>query len=272
MIRKGYIYHLVWVLDVKAESLTIQSILMVNEFPDVFPDELPSLPPEREIDFAIDTLPDTQPVSSPPYRIAPAKLKELKEQLRDLLEKGFIRPSTSPWGAPVLFVRKKYDSLPPLTNLTQKETKFQWTNACERSFQALKDRLTSAPVLTLLEGTDGYAIYCDSSGIGLGCKLMQHVKERQYEDHVLAHYIDISPQKENTSFEITGDGFLRYRGRLCVPNVAGLHHQVMREAHYSRYSIHPGVTKMYHDIGGIYWWDRMKKDIAEFVVQCLNYQ
>ncbi|XP_060172210.1 uncharacterized protein LOC132603251 [Lycium barbarum] len=111
MIRKGYIYHLVRVHDLEAEAPTLQSVPVVNEFVDVFPDELPGLPPEREIEFAIDLLPDTQPISIPPYRMAPAELKELKEQLRDLLEKGFIRPSASPWGAPVLFVRKKDGSL-----------------------------------------------------------------------------------------------------------------------------------------------------------------
>ncbi|MCF7184024.1 hypothetical protein L3H42_11035, partial [Corynebacterium sp. MC-13] len=111
MIRKGCLYHLVRVHDLDAEPPTLQSVPVVNEFPDVFPDELPGLPPEREVEFAIDLLPDTQPISIPPYRMAPAELKELKEQLRDLLEKGFIRPSTSPWGAPVLFVRKKDGSL-----------------------------------------------------------------------------------------------------------------------------------------------------------------
>ena len=84
---------------------------MVNEFIDVFPEDLPGIPPKREIEFGIDLLPDTQPISIPPYRMAPAELKELKEQLKDLLEKGFIRPSISPWGAPVLFVRKKDGSL-----------------------------------------------------------------------------------------------------------------------------------------------------------------
>ncbi|XP_070045040.1 uncharacterized protein [Nicotiana tomentosiformis] len=69
------------------------------------------LPPEREIEFVIDTLPNTQPISIPPYIIAPAELRELKEKLRDLLEKGFIRPITSQWGATVLFVRKKDGSL-----------------------------------------------------------------------------------------------------------------------------------------------------------------
>ncbi|XP_070057058.1 uncharacterized protein [Nicotiana tomentosiformis] len=70
---------------------------------------------------------------------------------------------------------KGFSSLsPPLTKLAQKEEKFQWTDACERSFQALKDRLTSAPILMLPKGTDGYVIYCDASGVGLGCVLMQH--------------------------------------------------------------------------------------------------
>ncbi|XP_070042806.1 uncharacterized protein [Nicotiana tomentosiformis] len=95
--------------------------------------------------------------------------------------------------------------------------------------------------------------------------LVTEVKGHQYEDHVLAHYRDTTPQKEKTPFEILEDGVLRYRGRLCVPNLAGLRRQVMGETHYSRYSIHPGATKMYRDIREIYWWDGMKKDIAEFV-------
>ncbi|MCF8704095.1 hypothetical protein L3055_11215 [Corynebacterium sp. MC-02] len=96
LIRKGCLYHLVWVHDVEAAVPTLQTIPVVNEFPEVFPEELPGLPPEREVEFPIDLLPGTQPISIPPYRMAPAELKELKEQLRDLLEKGFIRPSQSP--------------------------------------------------------------------------------------------------------------------------------------------------------------------------------
>ena len=83
----------------------------MSDFPQVFSDDLPGVPPERETDFSIDILPDTRPISIPPYKMAPAELKELKEQLKDLLDKGFIRPSVSPWGAPVLFVRKKDGSL-----------------------------------------------------------------------------------------------------------------------------------------------------------------
>ncbi|KZV43303.1 hypothetical protein F511_09286, partial [Dorcoceras hygrometricum] len=80
---------------------------VVREFPDVFPDEIPGFPPRREIDFSIELAPGTAPISRAPYRLAPVELKELKEQLSDLLEKGFIRPSMLPWGAPILFVKKK---------------------------------------------------------------------------------------------------------------------------------------------------------------------
>ncbi|KAH0677011.1 hypothetical protein KY285_024812 [Solanum tuberosum] len=84
---------------------------IVNEFPEVFLDDLLGVLPVREINFGIYILPDSRPISIPPYKMAPAELKELKEQLKDLLEKSFIRPSGSPWGTPVLFVRKKDGSL-----------------------------------------------------------------------------------------------------------------------------------------------------------------
>ena len=82
----------------------------MTEFPKVFPNDLPGIPPEWEIDFG-DFLPDTNPVSIPPYQMDLAKFKELKAQLKDLLDKGFIRPSICPWGTPILFVKKKDGSL-----------------------------------------------------------------------------------------------------------------------------------------------------------------
>ena len=111
IISKGYLYHLLWVKDYRSETLTLESVSVVCEFPEVFPDDLLGVPPEREIDFGIYLLTSTQPISIPPYRIALAELKELKESLKDLLYKGFIRHSISPWGAPVLFINKKDGSL-----------------------------------------------------------------------------------------------------------------------------------------------------------------
>jgi hypothetical protein len=89
----------------------IQNIPVVCEFPDVFPEDLPGLPPERDVEFVIDLKPDTAPISRRSYRMPPNELAELKTQLQDLLEKGFIRPSSSPWGCPAIFVKKKDQTL-----------------------------------------------------------------------------------------------------------------------------------------------------------------
>ncbi|KAF3629492.1 putative ribonuclease H protein-like [Capsicum annuum] len=107
LISKVYIHHLVRIKDTKSETPTIQSINVVNEFLDIFLENIPGVPLDREIEFGIDLLPDTQPISIPLYRMAPTELKELKEQLEDLLDKSFIKPSVSSWGAPILFVCKK---------------------------------------------------------------------------------------------------------------------------------------------------------------------
>ena len=84
---------------------------MEVKFPDVFPDDIAGLPLEREVEFTIDLIPGTEPIFIPPYRMAPAELRELKAQLEELLSKGFIRLSISPWGAPVLFMKNKDGSL-----------------------------------------------------------------------------------------------------------------------------------------------------------------
>ena len=97
--------------DARVCSEDIQQIPVVKKFMDIFLEKLPSLPLESEVKFSIELIPSTNPISIAPYRMAPAELKELKAQLQGLLDKGFIRLSTSPWGAPVLFVKKKDGSL-----------------------------------------------------------------------------------------------------------------------------------------------------------------
>jgi hypothetical protein len=83
----------------------------VCEYPDVFPDELPGMPPDRDVEFVIELQPGTAPISKRPYHMPPKELAELKTQLQELLDKGYIRPSSSPWGCPALFVKKKDGSL-----------------------------------------------------------------------------------------------------------------------------------------------------------------
>jgi hypothetical protein len=89
------------------EEKALENIKVVCEYPDVFPEKLPGMPPDLDIEFSIELLPGTAPISKIPYRMDVKDLVELKKQIEELLEKGFIRPSSSPWGAPVLFVIKK---------------------------------------------------------------------------------------------------------------------------------------------------------------------
>jgi hypothetical protein len=602
------------VVEQKEKGPGMNDIPVVRDFSDVFPDELPGLPLDREIEFVIELAPGTAPISKAPYRMAPAELRELKEQLQDLLDKGFIRPSASPWGAPVLFVKKKdgsmrlcidyrelnkvtiknkyplpriddlFDQLNgaqvfskidlrsgyhqlkikaediaktafrtryghyeflvmpfgltnapaafmdlmnrvfqpyldqfivvfiddvlvyskdrvvheqhlrtalqllrekklyakfskcefwlnqvvflghvisgagievdpqkikaivnwdrprnvsevrsflgmagyyrrfvegfskiaiPLTQLTHKQTKFRWSEECENSFQELKNRLVSTPILTLPTEGHEYVVYCDASIKGLGCVLMQDGKviayasrqlkpyEQNYPTHDLElaavvfalkiwrHYLygerceiftdhkslkyiftqkelnmrqrrwlellkdydltisyhpgkanavadalsrksgtqaavmitqqptlideivkmgieviqpgegsqlanirveslilekvkafqrtDLEMQKirgnvesgKQNDFSIHPDGTLRYGVRFCVPNNTELRREILEEAHSSPYAVHPGSTKMYKDLKENFWWPNMKRDVAQFVSQCL---
>ena len=98
-------------METGKEGTLVDEIPVVREFPDVFLDDIAGLPPDREAEFTIDLILGTEPMSIPPYRMALAELRKLKAQFEELLSKGFIQTSISPWGAPVLFVKKKYGSL-----------------------------------------------------------------------------------------------------------------------------------------------------------------
>ena len=100
----GFLAHIV---DKSKEVKKIKDVPEVCDFPDVFPEDLPGLPPQRQVEFRIDLIPGAAPIARAPYRLAPSEMQELSSQLQELISKGFIRPSFSPWGAPVLFVKKK---------------------------------------------------------------------------------------------------------------------------------------------------------------------
>ncbi|GAU10392.1 hypothetical protein TSUD_417700, partial [Trifolium subterraneum] len=588
-------------------SLSPNDIPIAREYLDVFPEEMHSLPPEREIEFSIDLVPGSQPISVAPYRISPLEHRELKSQLEELLQKHFIRPSVSPWGAPVLLVKKKdgtmrlcidyrqlnkvtiknkyplpriddlldqlrgatifskidlrsgyhqirirtsdvsktafktryghyeflvmpfgltnapavfmdymnrifqpyldkfvvifiddiliYSKDPqehaehlrivlnilrkkqlyakfskcefwlsevkflghvisqggvyvdpskveavlnwersrtifevrsflglagyyrrfilgfleialPLTRLTRKGVAFVWDELCENSFNLLKQKLTSAPVLVIPDPDKKYVVYCNASNKGLGCVLMQegavvayasrqlkHHEENYpthdlelaaiifalkiwrhhlygvqfalYSDHKSLRYLfdqkelnmrqrrwmeylkdfdfklNYHPGKANVvadalsrkalyaseilmyqcglyekfrdmnlnvtyrkdgvklnrievtcdlrstigsaqekdldlqrrigkpEFTVADDGVIQFGNRICVPNDAELKRLILEEAHKSGFSIHPGSTKMYHDLKKNYWWPNMKTEIAEFVSRCI---
>ncbi|KAJ0780031.1 putative nucleotidyltransferase, Ribonuclease H [Helianthus annuus] len=106
-LQKGCAAFLAHIVDKRAAEPRIEDIPVVRKYPEVFPEDLPGLPPQRQVDFRINLVPGTAPVVRASYRLALSGMQELSTQLQELLDKGFIRPSLSPWGAPVLFVKKK---------------------------------------------------------------------------------------------------------------------------------------------------------------------
>ena len=135
---------------------SLEDIHVVREFSDVFPDDLPGMPPERAIEFKIELQPGTAPISKAPYKMSREELAELKIQLKDLLDKGFIRPSSSPWGCPALFVSKKDKGLRlcvdyrPLNAVTIKN-KYPLPR-----IDILFDQLTGARVFSKIDLRSGY--------------------------------------------------------------------------------------------------------------------
>ncbi|XP_077232116.1 uncharacterized protein LOC143866802 [Tasmannia lanceolata] len=107
---EGYLAQ-VQVVDTSKKKMKLEDVPIVQKYVDVFPDDLSGAPPNRELEFSIELVPGANPISKRLYRMAPIELEELKKQLQELLDKGFIRPSVSPWGAPVLFVKKKDGSI-----------------------------------------------------------------------------------------------------------------------------------------------------------------
>ncbi|GKE96608.1 putative reverse transcriptase domain-containing protein, partial [Tanacetum coccineum] len=91
----------------KSKKKRMEDVHVIRDFPEVFPEDLPRLPPPRQVEFRIDLVPGVAPVARAPYRLAPSEMRKFSVQLQELLEKGFIRPSSSLWGAPVLYVKKK---------------------------------------------------------------------------------------------------------------------------------------------------------------------
>ncbi|GJT27448.1 putative reverse transcriptase domain-containing protein [Tanacetum coccineum] len=239
-----------------------EEIVVVRDFPEVFRDDLSGLPHIREIEFWIELIPGATPVAKSPYRLTPSELEELSGQLKELQDKGFIQPSSSPWGAPncidlfdqlqgsqffsKIDLRSGYHQLRvheddiPKTAFRTRYGHFEFTvmpfgltnapaiskRACrtlkflghvingngihvdpskieavknwkaprtptefgeeqELAFQTLKDKLCNAPVLALPDGPEDFVVYCDASGIGLGCVLMQRGKVIAYASRQL---------------------------------------------------------------------------------------
>ncbi|GJV23037.1 putative reverse transcriptase domain-containing protein [Tanacetum coccineum] len=145
---------------------------------EVFSEDLPGLPPTQQVEFQIDLVPGTALVSRASYRLAPSELQELSTQLQELSEKGFIRPSSSPWGAPVLFVKKKDRSFRMCIDYRELNKLTVKNRYLLLRIDDLFDQF--APILALPEGSENFVVYCDAFRKGLGTVLMQREKVIAY--------------------------------------------------------------------------------------------
>ncbi|GJY88558.1 putative reverse transcriptase domain-containing protein [Tanacetum coccineum] len=459
-------------VDDKSEKKQFEDVPIVRDFPKVFPEDLPGLPPTRQVEFQIDLVPGVAPIARAPYRLAHSEIKDLSEQLKELSDKGFIRPSSSSWGAPLLIddlfdqlqglsvyskidlrsgyhqlrVREEYSPktafrthyshyefqvmpfgltnapavfmdltnrvckpyldkflivfiddiliysknkqeheeqlklilellkkeelyakfskcefwIPkvhflshvidsqgihvdpakiesikdwasskspteirqflgllgyyrrfikgfskiakPIAKLTQKKVKFEWGDKQETAFQLLKQKLCSAPILALLEGSEDFIVYCDPSIKGLGTVLMQREKchwleilsdydyeicyhpgkanvvadalsRKEREPQLMVQTLDMTIDLEklrSEKLEPHTDGTLCFNGRSWLLYYGNLRTVIMHESHKSKYSIHSGSDKMYQDMKKLYWWPNMKANIATYVRKCLT--
>nr|GEV69813.1 reverse transcriptase domain-containing protein [Tanacetum cinerariifolium] len=195
--------------DRGASRLKVISCIKARKFiKKGFPDGLPGLPPPRQVEFRIDLVPGAAPVARAPYRLAPSEMKELENQLQELSEKGFIRPSSSPWGAPVLFVKKKDRSFRSSVyskidlrmgchQLRIREEDIPITTFRTRyghyEFRVMPFGLTNAPVVfmdlmnrvSLPEVSEYFMVYCDASLRVFEAVLMQREKVISYASRQL---------------------------------------------------------------------------------------
>ncbi|GJR19014.1 putative reverse transcriptase domain-containing protein [Tanacetum coccineum] len=269
----------------KSEEKRLEDVPTVWDFPEVFPEDLPRLPPTRQVEFQIDLVHGAAPVVRAPYRLAPSELQELSTQLQELSDKGFIRPSSSPWNDDLLDqlqgIRRKvipkdkvstryghyeFQVMPfRLTNaptseeehaehlklileLLKKEELYAKFSKCEFW---LSKKLCSAPILALPKGSENFVVYCDASRKGLGAVLMQREKVIAYASRQLKIH-----EKNYTTHDLELG--------VVIPCRGNLRELIMHELHKSKYSVHLGSEKMYQDLKKLYWWPNMKAEIATY--------
>ncbi|GJQ91600.1 putative reverse transcriptase domain-containing protein [Tanacetum coccineum] len=180
----------------------IEDVPVVKDFSEVFPEDLPGLPPTRQVEFHIKLIPGAAPVARAPYCLAPAEMKELAEQLKEVSDKAKIECyAVKNWASPTTpseirqflglagyyrrFIEGFSKIAKPMTELTQKNQKFDWGEEQEEAFQLLKQKLCAAPILALPEGSEDFVVYCDASIKGLGAVLMQRMKVIAYASRQL---------------------------------------------------------------------------------------
>ncbi|GKC11462.1 putative reverse transcriptase domain-containing protein [Tanacetum coccineum] len=275
----------------KSEKKRLEDVPIIRNFLEVFPDDLPGLPLTRQVEFQIDLIPGAAPVARAPYQLAPSEMKELSDQLKELFDKGFIRPSSSPWGAPVLFVKKKdrsavvfalkiwrhylymikfmvfidHKSLQHILN--QKELNMRlrrWLELLSDYKCEVRYDLGKANVVA-----DALSRKERIKPLRTEARKPEYIKNEDVRGMLIENSKD--PEKLRTEkLEPHAAGTLWLNGRSWLPCYGNLRTVIMHESHKLKYSIQSGSDKMYQDMKKLYWWPNMKANIANYVSKCLT--
>ncbi|XP_075515917.1 uncharacterized protein LOC142550728 [Primulina tabacum] len=264
-LKSGEDIYLAMISEVQREfELRIENIPIVREFPDVFPEELPVTIPDREVEFEINLVSSAAPISKAPYRMASAELKELKEQLQELLDKkvSFLGHVISEGGVSV--DPKKVEAItesPKPKNATNIRSFLGLANYYRKSVEGFS---SIAIPLTKLTQKNSKSL----ASLSARPCLQETVKLNQDRDPELKKLKEQVESGKSQDLQIDDKGVLWMKERLCVPDSDNLRQKILSEAHKSKFSVHPGSTKMYRDLKENFWWNGMKRDVAEFVSRC----
>ncbi|GKE01646.1 putative reverse transcriptase domain-containing protein, partial [Tanacetum coccineum] len=246
----------------KSGEKRLEDVPIVGDFPKVFSKDLPDLPSTQQVEFQIDLIPGAAPVARAPYRMAPSKMKVLSEQLQELSDKGFIRPSSSPWGAPVLFVKKKDGSFRMCIHYRDLNKLTVKNHYPLPRINDLFDQLQGSNVYSKIDLRSGYhQLRVREEDI---LKTAFRTRYGHYKFQVMPFGLTNAPTV-----------FMDLMNRVCKPYldkfvIVFIDDILIYSKNKKEHEEHLKADKMYQDMKKLYWWPNMKAEIATYVSKCLT--